>query len=144
MLGRKSYSYQNDVWQLGVTMYYFASLRLPFEGDNVIQIKLNQKLNPPKPLPSVYSHHLKNVIEMMLEHNPRKRLLPRQLLDLLPTKRWIKNMFLQESKYFGQKQVLVDPSYASDYAHDLPSDILLEDIQITLDDHDLRESFFPG
>lgn len=38
MLTHRAYSYQQDIWSLGVTMYQFASLGLPYNGDTIEKI----------------------------------------------------------------------------------------------------------
>lgn len=90
MLNKKTYSYSNDVWQLGVAMYQFAYLKLPYHGKTIPEIKKNQKsIDPFLDVPSHYSQQLKLTLQQMMQYNPKKRLLPRQLLDSIAVKRWI-------------------------------------------------------
>ena len=32
ILAKRTYSYQNDIWSLGVSIYHLAALKLPFKG----------------------------------------------------------------------------------------------------------------
>lgn len=38
MLAHKPYTYSQDIWSLGVTLYQFAALALPYNGDTIEKI----------------------------------------------------------------------------------------------------------
>jgi len=41
MLAGKTYSFGNDIWQLGVSMFQFAALELPWTASSVPELKRN-------------------------------------------------------------------------------------------------------
>lgn len=89
MLARQPYSFQSDVWQLGITLYQFATLTFPYEGNTVRDIRRNQQNMQLKDLPPCYSKQLQWVIFSMLELNPMQRLLPSNLIQAGPIKQMI-------------------------------------------------------
>ena len=38
MLTHKPYTYSQDIWSLGIPMYQFAALELPYNGDTIEKI----------------------------------------------------------------------------------------------------------
>ncbi len=77
MLTHKAYSYQQDIWSLGVTMYQFASLSLPYNGDTIEKISKEQRNKVLTRIPMPFSKALKNIIEDMMAKEPKMRPTPR-------------------------------------------------------------------
>ena len=64
---------EEDVWSLGVTLFYTVFGYLPFQGDNLFEIAhliQNSKLE----IPGTASKELRDLISRMLEVNPHKRI----------------------------------------------------------------------
>ena len=62
MLNNRQYTYNNDVWQLGITLYHFATLALPYPGNDIKEILKSQKEKRLDPFPNCYSHELKWIL----------------------------------------------------------------------------------
>jgi NIMA (never in mitosis gene a)-related kinase 1/4/5 len=69
----KAYNNKSDIWSLGCVLYELCTLRHPFEAQNqgalILKI-LRGKFNPI--LPS-YSRSLHEMVEKLLQKDPRKR-----------------------------------------------------------------------
>ena len=68
----EAYGFKSDIWSLGVTLYYMAALKLPFEGKqrHLVNSIAEGKYSP---VPSHVSKNVRNLIEMMLQTEPDKR-----------------------------------------------------------------------
>ncbi|CAI2385635.1 unnamed protein product [Moneuplotes crassus] len=77
MLKRQVYGFKTDLWSLGVLLYQFASLKLPFEPPEIkYDIEaLNQRIlhKEPKKIPAMYSNNLNNFIMQCLIKRKEKR-----------------------------------------------------------------------
>jgi serine/threonine protein kinase len=77
---RHRYSKKADVWSLGVLLYEMACLRRPFTGDSMLKLFDRVMRSKYAPLPEHYSQGLCDVVESMLQFDPRVRA---STLDLL-------------------------------------------------------------
>ena len=71
---------RSDIWSLGVTLYYIAALKLPFEG-NPMQMMRSIDEGKYRPVPSHVIEDIQNLIQMMLQTEPDKRPTVDQLLN---------------------------------------------------------------
>lgn len=44
MINKKPYGFNHDIFCLGVSMYQFACLKLPWEGRSIDDLRVNQKM----------------------------------------------------------------------------------------------------
>ena len=72
---KNSYSYKNDVWSLGILIYYLLIGKTPFIGENIEEIYESIKKGKYSfPNNFILSDSSKDLIKKLLEINPTKRL----------------------------------------------------------------------
>ena len=94
----KNYSFEADIWSLGVTFYELMTFKKPFEGNNYATVILKIINDEIKPINEPYSNELKNLINKMLSKDPSKRPKPKDILKM----GFIKNRmlsYLQEKRF---------------------------------------------
>ena len=80
----KSITFKSDIWSLGVTLYYMAQLKYPFEGSDEDEIKNNILNKIQDDLDQQYSASLNKIIKVMLTKDPLKRPSAYECMNLLP------------------------------------------------------------
>jgi serine/threonine protein kinase len=70
----EGYSFKCDIWSLGIVIYELCCLKVPFEVDSPEEMIQQLKLTRKKSLPRYYSTELHEVVEKMLEIDPKKRI----------------------------------------------------------------------
>lgn len=55
---KETYSFKCDIWSLGVLAYELCCLKVPFEGNNIIELTRKMSEGKPKSIPTVYSSTL--------------------------------------------------------------------------------------
>ena len=69
----KEYDYKTDIWSLGCVLYQLVTRELPFQGDNIFELKIAVTKGKYKPIPPMYSTDLRKLIAKMLSKDPSKR-----------------------------------------------------------------------
>lgn len=113
MLNRP-YSFQSDIWAMGVTLFELCALKQPFTSDELKAIE-NTKIVPSVciKIPKHYSNEIKKVIEMMLKSDPIHRPFVGQLLSIDIIQRRITKFFTKEE-------------YNKEFSHSLLKDFIID------------------
>lgn len=74
-----SYNQKSDMWSFGVVIYELATLRRPFEGQNIISLVQNIVKTKHRPI-SGYSEEFKAIVDALLDKDFRRRPTVHQLL----------------------------------------------------------------
>jgi len=67
------YNQKSDVWALGCILYELATLKRPFDADNISAIVCKIMRGQYHPVSEHYSQELKRLIESLLQLDPRRR-----------------------------------------------------------------------
>jgi serine/threonine protein kinase len=78
----KPYSFKSDVWALGVVCYEMMALRVPFDAQNLPQLRERILATKPMPPPQQYSKDLVKMIAAMLAKGPERRPTVSQVLAM--------------------------------------------------------------
>ena len=85
----KKYSFETDIWSLGVILYEMCALDVPIKAKNLheLYMKISSWKGVP-PLPGMYSKELQDLVDNILVSDPKKRLSINQILknDLLKSR----------------------------------------------------------
>ena len=109
MLAGKTYSFGNDIWMLGVTIFQFAALEVPWPANSVDELVKDQLNKRRRPLPAHYSKELNTIMDMMLELDQFKRRSARELLETKQVRKQLYELFQRRNdldlKYYGETLV---------------------------------------
>ena len=97
IINGNNYSFEADIWSLGVTFYELMTFEKPFKG-NFPAIFLNILKDEIEPITEFYSEEFRNLIYSMLNKDPSKRPTAKEILNMV----FIKNrmqLYLQEKKF---------------------------------------------
>ena len=97
IVDEKNYSFEADIWSLGVTFYELMTFKKPFEGKfPAVFLKiLNDEVEP---ITEIYSKEFRNLIYKMLNKDPFKRPKAKEILKMP----FVKNRmlsYLQEKRF---------------------------------------------
>ena len=98
MLLKKLYTYNHDIWSLGVTFYQLAALELPYKAKTIDKMVLAHQQQTVQPIPSVYSKELNQIIFKMLTYTYRERPSAKDLLKYPIIKKKIVEIFGEDTK----------------------------------------------
>eukprot|EP00948_MAST-09A_sp_MAST-9A-sp1_P001834 g1834.t1 len=75
VLKNEGYDWKSDIWSLGCILYELAVLRSPFKEEGLNLYRLFQKINKGeyKPIPSIYSDQLRDLVKAMLRIDSKAR-----------------------------------------------------------------------
>jgi serine/threonine protein kinase len=82
IISEGNYSFEADIWSLGITFYELMTFSKPFSGNppGIFLKIMKNKVNPITD--EFYSKELRNLILEMLNKNPQKRPKPRDILKM--------------------------------------------------------------
>lgn len=86
VLKGNGYDWKSDVWSLGCIVYELACLRSPFRNDdekmNLYDLFQNINKGEYPPIPDRYSEEIRQIVNSMIQVDPRKRLSVAQVVEL--------------------------------------------------------------
>jgi len=104
---KEIYGSKSDLWSMGVVVYELAALQVPFHAPSLAAVILAICGSDPEPLPDVYSRHLVEVTDRLLEKNPVKRASLDDLLHLESVQHYMKalpsEMYAEAAMIGGQE-----------------------------------------
>ena len=75
------YDIKSDIWSLGCILYQITTLKMPFEGNNYKEVYNNVMNCKYHSIPKMYSNELSEIIQKLLQVNPKKRPTCVQILN---------------------------------------------------------------
>ncbi|KAG2482829.1 hypothetical protein HYH03_018266 [Edaphochlamys debaryana] len=82
LLSNQKYSYETDIWSLGVVMYELTTLKPPFNAFNLAGLVAKIKRAAPPPIPSCYSADWGALLKGMLRKDPGRRATALDILSV--------------------------------------------------------------
>ena len=73
IVNNKPYSFQSDIWSLGVLLYEITALKMPFDGSSLPMLSLKIIKGNYNPLPLTFSKDLRTLVAMLLIVDYHKR-----------------------------------------------------------------------
>lgn len=78
----KAYNMKSDVWSLGCVLYELCTLQHAFDSKCMNGLIMKILRSKQKPIPFTYSQNLRNLVDSLLQKDPRKRPSVNQILKM--------------------------------------------------------------
>ena len=75
------YDIKSDIWSLGCILYQMTTLKMPFNGNNYKEVYNNVMSCKYNSIPKIYSNELAEIIQKLLQINPKQRPTCDQILN---------------------------------------------------------------
>ena len=98
----KSYNFKSDIWMMGCVLYEMATLKKPFNGENLPMLMYNILTKNYAPIPNEYSDNLKGLIAKLLDKDSAKRPSIAEIINY----GFIKELIEQNKINFGSNNVI--------------------------------------
>ena len=98
----KSYNFKSDIWMMGCVLYEMATLKKPFDGENLPLLMYNILTKNFAPIPNEYSDNLKGLIAKLLDKDSAKRPSIAEIINY----GFIKELIEQNKINFGSNNVI--------------------------------------
>ncbi len=92
IINGKEYSYQSDIWSLGIVLYELCALKPPFTANGFAALAMKIIKGQFTPIPPHYSKEIHNLVNLVLRVNPSKRPSAAEILNLNFIQKKIKEM----------------------------------------------------
>ena len=110
MIYEEKYSYEIDIWALGVTFYELMNLRKPFRAEYPA-IYLEIKNKEVDEINNIYSKPFRNLIYQMLKKNPKERPKADDILNNLFIKEKIKGLIIEKINWVKSDKKIINEKF---------------------------------
>jgi len=118
IIDEKKYSYEADIWSLGVSFYQLMTFKMPFDGESVPAIikKIASGVGYKKISKKYFSEELINLVYKMMSTKPKARPKADEILKLEFIQERIKN-YLKENEYDNVMSKTIIKRYQEHYGN---------------------------
>ena len=110
MIYEEKYSYEIDIWALGVTFYELMNLKKPFRAEYPA-IYLEIKNKEVDEIINIYSKPFRNLIYQMLKKNPKERPKADDILNNLFIKEKIKGLIIEKINWVKSDKKIINEKF---------------------------------
>ena len=110
MIYEEKYSYEIDIWALGVTFYELLNLKKPFRAEYPA-IYLEIKNKEVDEINNIYSKPFRNLIYQMLKKNPKERPKADDILNNLFIKEKIKGLIIEKINWVKSDKKIINEKF---------------------------------
>jgi NIMA (never in mitosis gene a)-related kinase len=110
MIYEEKYSYEIDIWALGVTFYELMNLKKPFRAEYPA-IYLEIKNKEVDEINNIYSKPFRNLIYQMLKKNPKDRPKADDILNNLFIKEKIKGLIIEKINWVKSDKKIINEKF---------------------------------
>ena len=110
MIYEEKYSYEIDIWALGVTFYELMNLKKPFRAEYPA-IYLEIKNKEVDEINNIYSKPFRNLIYQMLKKNPKERPKADDILNNLFIKEKIKGLIIEKIYWVKSDKKIINEKF---------------------------------
>ena len=110
MIYEEKYSYEIDIWALGVTLYELMNLKKPFRAEYPA-VYLEIKNKEVDEINNIYSKPFRNLIYQMLKKNPKERPKADDILNNLFIKEKIKGLIIEKINWVKSDKKIINEKF---------------------------------